>query len=244
MRALAVLPLFFFPLVALADCTEQLQTWAKTLRPDLKLDSEHAVCRINPANSSQVLAALPFAENVDEDGQGEYGLAVVVANASSGKIVAHHYQAASISSDAVYFESLSLDTARYQLAPQIRAFGVRVAYQGSSRVNPFSSTTLNLYVLDGPALRPVMNTLEVSRSNGEWDGSCTGDFIQTLRTVSIGDTSKNGLARMYVNQKTINTQNHTRGEDCENVVGKPTVAKFTLEYDGNQYSVPGELSFP
>lgn len=248
MRKLAVLPLLFFPLLALplfasTNCADNIRGWAKTLRADLKLDSEHAVCKINPANSSQVLAALPFAENVTEDGQGDYGLGVIVANASNGKIISQHYQAAAISSDAIYFYGLELDTARYQLASKLRAFGVRVSYGGSSRPNPFESKVLTLYAtLPGAQLQPVMSGLEVKRSNGEWDTRCTGKFTETQRTISISDKSNKGLAALEIEQKVIDTQNRPKGEECERISAEPVVTRFTLEYDGNQYPVPKELS--
>ncbi|MCQ2996433.1 hypothetical protein NLO95_20220 [Pseudomonas syringae] len=248
MRKLAVLPLLFFPLLALplfasANCADNIREWAKTLRPDLKLDSEHAVCKINPANSSQVLAALPFAENVTEDGQGDYGLGVIVANASNGKIISQHYQAAAISSDAIYFSGLELDTARYQLAPKLRAFGVRVTYGGSSRPNPFESEVLTLYAaLPGAQLQPLVSGLEVKRSNGEWDTRCAGEFTETQRTISISDKSNKGLAALEIEQKVIDTQNRPKGEECERISAKPVITRFTLEYDGSQYPVPKELS--
>ncbi|WP_349969944.1 hypothetical protein [Pseudomonas caspiana] len=243
MHKLAVLPLLFFPLFASADCTDEIQGWAKTLRPDLKLDTEHAVCKINPGDSSQILAALPFAENVAEDGQGDYGLGVIVASATTGKIIARHYQARAISSDAIYFYGLELDTARYQLSPKLRAFGVRVNYGGSSRPNPFESKVLTLYAaLPGDQLRPLMSGLEVSRSNGEWDTRCAGEFSDTQRTISISDQSNKGLAVLRVEQKVIDTQTRPKGEECERIPAKPVVTRFTLEYDGSQYPVPKELS--
>ncbi|MCD5996359.1 hypothetical protein KDX38_22450 [Pseudomonas sp. CDFA 602] len=241
MRKFFVLSLLFFPLLASADCTDHLQAWAKTLQPELKLNAEHAVCKINPANAGQILAALPFAENVDEDGQGDYGLAVIVANSDNGKIIAHHYQAAAIVSDAISLDSLAIDTARYQLAPKLRAFGVRMSYQGSSRVNPFNSTVLNLYLNEGPKLRPISAGLVVSKGGGEWDGNCTGEFSQTERTLSIADKSKNGLASLQVDEKTIDTAEHLKGDECESVDTKPAVKRYLLEYNGNEYGLPSEL---
>ncbi len=81
MRRLAVLPMLLFPLCAAANCKDNLQAWASAVRADLKFDSEHAVCRINPADSRQVLA-------------------VIIANASTGQIIDRHYKAAPTPSTA------------------------------------------------------------------------------------------------------------------------------------------------
>lgn len=244
MHKLAALPLLFFPIFAFADCRDELQIWAKTLHPKLKFESARAVCKVNPGDPTQVLAALPFAENVDKDDGGDYGLDVLVANASNGEIVAHHYQSAAISSDAIRFEGLSLDTARYQVAPRLRAFGIRISHEVSSRVVILSGTTLSLYVLDGSVLRQVMNKLEVSRSNGEWDANCAGYFAETRRTLAMGDVGRNGFARLHIDEKVITSHTRLKGDDCEDIEGKPATAKFTLDYDGSQYGVPNGLSFP
>lgn len=244
MRRFAVLPLLFFPVIAWGDCTEHLQTWAQALHPTLTFDSEYAVCKVNPADSGQVLAALPIETNVDEDRQGDYGLEVVVADAVSGKIIAHHYQEAAIVSDAVQFSSLALDTARYQIAPGLRAFGVRVGHTGASRVNPFGSQTLKLYVYDGSQLRQVMNELVVNENGGEWDGVCAGEFNETKRTLAIGKPGKDGFASLRVSEKSTGSRAVVKGdEDCEETESATTTAMYMLEYDGNRYVVPKGLSY-
>ncbi|MHA6195045.1 PA3715 family protein [Pseudomonas wadenswilerensis] len=244
MRRFAVLPLFLFPVIAWGDCTEHLQAWAQALHPTLKFDSETAVCKVNPADSSQVLAALPIETNVDEDRQGDYGLEVVVADAVSGKIIAHHYQETAIVSDAVQFKSLALDTARYQIAPGLRAFGVRIGHTGSSRVNPFGSETLRLYVYDGSQLREVLSDLVVSSNGGEWDGMCAGEFHETNRTLAIGKPGKDGFASLRVSEKSTGSRAIVKGDDdCEEIESAPTSATYTLEYDGSRYGVPKELSY-
>lgn len=243
MRQFTLLPLLCFPLIAFGDCTAQLQSWAKSLHPTLALDSENAVCKVNPADAGQVLAALPFAETADENRQGNYGLEVLVADAATGNIIAHRYQPAAISSDAIVFSHLSLDTARYQLRPGLRAFGVRLTYVGASRANPFSATTLNLYTLNGSALHQVLNKLTVAQDGGEWDGICAGDFSQTQRTLSMGDIGKHGFASLRVSEVTTSSHAVAKGDDCQEMDYKPKVMGFILNYDGTQYGVPSGLSY-
>ncbi|AZE55297.1 ABC-type multidrug transport system, ATPase-permease component [Pseudomonas synxantha] len=243
MPKFSVLPLLFFPMITWGDCTEHLQAWAATLHPELTLDSERAVCKVNPGNSSQVLAALPFAVNVTEDGDGDYGLDVLVADAASGKVIAHTYQGAAIESDAIRFNSLRLDTARYQLAPGIRAFGVRVSYDGSSRVNPYSSETLSLYLHDDSQLRQIMSSLEVSFSGGEWDGMCAGDFNQTERTLAVGKSVPAGFAGLRITEKSSARHSAVKGDGCEETQGNSSTETFVLNYDGSRYVVPKGLSF-
>lgn len=242
MRKYAVLPLLFAPMIAWGECTEHLQTWAKSLHPDLELDSEHAVCKVNPGDASQVLAALPIVEKAEEDA-ATYGLHVLVADAASGKILAHQYQSAAIEADAVRFSGLRLDTARYQIANGLRAFGVRLNQEGSSRVNPYAEETLSLYLYDGKQLREVMSKMVVQRSNGEWDGSCAGDFTDVKRTLAIGKPGKEGFASLQVSEKTTDSRNVVKGDDCDEVEDLSVTATFALEYSGGKYAVPARLSY-
>ncbi|MDD2089851.1 hypothetical protein NP522_06565 [Pseudomonas guariconensis] len=149
--------------------------------------SEFAACKTNPADASQVLAALPMRVNVDDYVQGDYVLDVLVADAVSGKVIARSCHEAAIVSDALKFSGVTLDTARYQLAPGLRAFGVRIRYTGSLRVNPLSSETLSLYVNDGSQLREILAEMLVSDSQGDWDGFCAGHFGEKKRTLAEDD---------------------------------------------------------
>lgn len=241
MRKFAVLPLLFIPMIAWGDCTDYLQTWAQALHPALELNSDQAVCKVNPGDSSQVLAALPFVDEASED-QSLYGLEVLVADAASGKVIAHWYQPAAIESDAYRFTGLKLDTARYQLAPGQRAFGVRISHEGSSRVNPFGSETLSLYLNDGSRLRQIMNKVVVSDNSGEWDGSCAGDFNETTRTLSLGKPGKNGFVSLRFTEKSVDQHNVVNSDgECDYRTKAPVTATFTLDYDGSQYPVPKGL---
>ncbi|AUY32004.1 MULTISPECIES: hypothetical protein [Pseudomonas] len=244
MRRFTALPLLFAPMIAWGDCTKNLQTWAQALHPTLSLASDFAVCKVNPADTSQVLAALPLKVNVDEYGQGDYSLDVLVADASSGKIIAHHYQEAAIVSDAVQFSGLTLDTARYQLAPGLRAFGVRIRHTGSSRVNPFSSETLSLYVNDGSQLRQIMRHLVVSESHGEWDGVCAGEFGEIKRTLAMGKPGKDGFSKLRVTEISTGSQSVPKGaDDCQEIERATQTKRFSLNYDGGRYEVPKGLRF-
>ncbi|MFS2158549.1 hypothetical protein ACCD10_14445 [Pseudomonas sp. Pseusp122] len=243
MRRVVALALFCLPALAFADCEAQMPKWAKTLHPTLTFDAEHSMCKVSPADDSRTLAALAFVEEGDADGDATYGLEVLSADAATGAIKSHVYQSGAINSDAIQFRSLSLDTARYQLAPGIRAFGVRMDYTGSSRVNPYEATALNLYVEEGQKIRKVLNNLKINESNGEWDGNCEGDFSASHRTLSIGKNASKGFATLMLDSKTVTSHNVPKGDDCNEAEDKPELKKTELSYNGKQYDVPEELNF-
>lgn len=241
MRKIIVSMFLSLPLLAHADCKDRLSAWAQKLHPGRQLNAEMAVCKVSPADPSQTFAVLPMAQAGATDDEAVYDVDVLVANSDTGAIIARIFEQAAITSDAVGLRGITLDTARYQLAPQTRAFGVRVNYEGSSRVDPMSETSLDLYVLDGNALRRVLAGLVVSAQNGDWDGNCAGTFTDISRTLSFGPSARNGYATMHVAEKKIDSINKPAGADCA-TREKPAVrAGYSLEYDGAKYVVPAAL---
>lgn len=173
------------PTFAHAACEDTMQTWADKLHPGRTLDASHSACKPWPANPELTLAALTLPHADNEGNEGTYDLDVLVADSASGSIVAHAYQPDAIESDGIAFADIALDTARYQLTPTNRAFGVRIGHEGASVANPYARTSLSLYVVDGQTLRLVLDRLTVEQASGEWDTRCKGFYDTTTRSVSL-----------------------------------------------------------
>jgi hypothetical protein len=243
-RTLLSLVVGFAPLLAHAGCEDNFQKWTSQLHPGRTLDTEHAVCKVWPANEALTIAALPLPQKNNSDDEGTDDLEVLVADTASGTVIAHQFQKGAISYDAIRFSGLTLDTARYQLTPQNRAFGVRVVHEGSSRVNPFSQTALSLYVVDGQSLRTVVDRLLVEDSGGEWDGNCAGAFNNTTRTLDLGPAGKEGYVTLKVTEKSSDTVNVVKNGECQYDVSKSAKrATFTLEYRNGKYGVPKSMQY-
>jgi hypothetical protein len=244
MRKVIVSILFWLPLLAhAADCKDRLSAWSQKLHPGRELNAEMAVCKVSPADPKQTFAVLPLVQPGATDDGAVYDVDVLVANSDTGAIIAHIFEPAAIMSDAIVLRGIVLDTARYQLAPQMRAFGVRVNYEGSSRVDPMSDTSLDLYVLDGNSLRRVAADLTMSTQSGDWDGNCAGTFSDISRTLSFGPTARNGYATLLVAEKSVDSVNKPSGSECA-TKEKPAVRKnYSLEYDGAKYVVPAALKY-
>jgi len=204
-----------------------------------------AVCKDWPAYPGMTITALsqieanPSAE--EPDGQGLYDLKLAVVSSEGLGTLASYSRASVFVSDAVRFEGLSIDTARYKLTPQLRAFGVRSTFHGSSGPNPFGEVWLSLYVKEGDVLRPVMEKLVVGTNGGEWDTNCAGEFWETRRTLEMASTSSHGYVDLIVRSVASGSKSTRKGEECENIPSTGKTALTTLRYDGNQYVVPNEL---
>ncbi|SDY80531.1 hypothetical protein [Pseudomonas sp. NFIX28] len=173
--------------------------------------------------------------------EGTYDLRLALVASNGGAPLATYFHASSFSSDAIGFDWLSIDTARYILTPQLRAFGVRAAFRGSSRANPFGETWLSLYVKEGKTLRPVLESLIVESNGGEWDTNCEGEFHETKRTLQMASTSSHGYADLIVKTQSSGSTNIRKGEECVSVSSAKKTAVTTLRYDGKQYAVPESL---
>ncbi len=205
-----------------------------------------SLCKDWPAFADQSISLLseltPEPGVVDATEDGTYDLQLAVLDRKGGQVLASYRQPAAFVSDAIRLDSLKLDTGRFQLAPQVRAFGVRAAFSGSSRVNPFDQVWLNLYVREGNTLRPVMEKFLAYSYSGEWDGQCTGQRVETTRTLDIARTRSQGYADLIVRSVSVTTLGEGQGEQCQSrsVTTQPVLT--TLHYDGQRYVLPSELS--
>ncbi|AZC23138.1 MULTISPECIES: hypothetical protein [Pseudomonas] len=205
-----------------------------------------SLCKEWPAFADQSISLLaeltPDPAVADASGDGSYDLQLAVLDRQDGQALASYRQPAAFVSDAIHLDSLKLDTGRFQLAPQVRAFGVRAAFSGSSRVNPFDQVLLSLYVREGTRLRPVMEKFVAYSYSGEWDGQCTGQRVETTRTLDIAKTGSHGYADLIVRSVSVTTLGEGQGEQCQSrsVTSKPVLT--TLHYDGQRYVLPNELN--
>lgn len=204
-----------------------------------------SLCKDWPAFADQSISLL--SERVPDpsdtgQGDGTYSLQLALLERHSGQVLASYRQPVAFVSDAFRLDSLTLDTGRFQLTPQLRAFGVRAAFEGSSRVNPFNQIWLSLYVREGSTLRPVLEKFLAHSYSGEWDGQCAGEGTQTTRTLEIAKTRSHGYADLIVRSVSVSTQSEKVGEACRStsVTAKPVL--ITLHYDGQRYVLPNGYS--
>lgn len=199
-------------------------------------------CKVWPASPDKTLLAVRLrhqaATGMDSD---TADLEVLVADSARPRILQRYREDDALQSDAVRISSVTLDTARYRLNESTTAFGVRIGYTGSSRPNPYGSTVMNLYVVDGAKLRPVLSKLEVSKERGEWDTNCAGEFENVQRTVAIDAKRDRGYAGLRVNSVEESTRNELDDKDCNEVPGPTKKSSVRLAYDGREYTVPDDL---
>lgn len=225
--------------VGLLACAFQAQAACDSKAFDGKSLSR---CKVWPAVQNQAIAATStYLADPGDDEAGVFDLDLAIVNASNANPIATYRKPGAYNSDAVRFADLRIDTARYQLAPQIRAFGLRSRFSHSSQANPYEKTDLALYVREGNALRPVLEGLVVAKSSGEFVNDCQGDLKKIRRSVEVGPASHHGLADLIVTTRGSKTKNTRSGQACVSNTTPLKQTQITLTYDGAQYVVPEDF---
>lgn len=189
-----------------------------------------AACKLWPYDGKTMLSAFAF-RTKDEEVKT---LVVAMLDARSGRVVAS-YETGVGEDGLVQFgdESLGIDTAPYQLAPDTRAFGVRFrsAAHGPSWADAGWEDELTLFVRTGDALRPVLRGLAMSswhdadelRDEGRRDADRRIDRAEL--SLALARTSSHGFADLTVSARIARVAG----------TGKPKTEQSTLRYDGNVY---------
>ena len=150
------------------------------------------VCKTHPLHPEQTIVAL-FHDLKDK--QGEFvdnpkGFVLAVMDVK--RRIVHSLYRDTIGVDAttrIGDYSLHLDTARYNLAPGVRALGVRMNIGYSPRyAEGGENNYLSLFVEEGKQLRPVLKDLPLSIWRVTWGSNSSGTDAEPTTTEHIGLT--------------------------------------------------------
>lgn len=253
--AAALFGLLVVGLARADDCRQQLPAWLEEAYPGhaqgqplhdergtYRISAELRICKVWPARPHLTLLAVSLVR-AEEDRHGESDLEVLVLDSVSQTIVARHVEPNLLDWDAIFVDGLELDTAPYRLREGDLAFGIRVMRRGSSRANPFYETTLNLYELQEPHLRPLLNELVMESSWGEWDTRCTGEFSKTKGVLIVTERVGNqGYRDLLLKQTRTGSRAAEVEDDCQSVEESAHGQQFRIEYDEQRYLLPIELA--
>jgi hypothetical protein len=168
-------------------------------------------------------------------------LIVAVIDQKSGCVV-NSYQS-QISEGAITEvgrDSLELDTARYQLAKDIRAFGVRFHNQGRppSAVDILMNDELTLLIPEGKSLRPVLRRLPMHLNQKNVcpldEGGWTWFWNSADLSIGIENTSTNGFHDLRVMASISNDTCESFAAGSDEPID-PIKEHVILRYDGERY---------
>lgn len=252
-QALALLCLMLAGGTAQAACESGLaERIHARLYPDRPLDERLAACKPWPGVLGRIVIVLPLPRpSGDPAATKVYDLEVLLVqrpdngNTERDTVIGRLFQTEALDEEGVAIQEILVDTGRYVLAPDARAFGLRVRYRGTTRGDTFASETLRLYASQGGKLREVMQEVELDNESGEWNADCTGRFRQ-LRSMVSTRPNRNGAFADLVLARTI-VQSRGQMQEDGSCTERPQPAQYgtvVLRYDGERYRVPKALRTP
>jgi hypothetical protein len=187
-------------------------------------------CKAWPNDKSQTIAIVAYDAGVEH----EKALLVALVDTSRAVVLASYRGA--MQEDAamtVGADSFWIDTARYDLAPGVRAFGFDATTSYSQGcVDGGLGPIRTLFVRDGKAIRPVLEGFYMSTwTFVEGGPSCaSGDREIVTETIAyaigVGKAARKGLSNLRITA----TSSFSNG-------AKPTrkPLQYDLQYDGEKY---------
>jgi hypothetical protein len=195
-----------------------------------------ADCKQSPDQPALTLTAIAY------DGNVEYQKNLFIGLVDQKRRQVVSSLSTVIDEDAIMTigaHSLGLDTARYILAPGVRAFGLDVtSTRGGPRCADGGSGPMRtLYVRQGKTIRPILLDFELSNwtYGGEGVSHCGSSdapdppVLESRLSLAIAATTTNGYADLLVNiANTVDGKKSTR-----------PAATFLLHYNGKTYPFDG-----
>lgn len=195
-------------------------------------------CKQWPDDANIFLAAFAYNPDPGRDGNAESEKNLVVAVVDKArKRVLQSYQSV-IQEDSITevgASSLRLDTARYWLSKNVRAFGLvfNSSARGASCGEANWNNELTLFVPDGKKLRDVFHLFLFRQKSikgclsTQWPGAVweTSDL-----SVGMEKSQSNGYADLLVTARISSDKN-----DESTVAAKGRIERFLIRYDGKSY---------
>ncbi len=220
------------------DCENEVQLSAVLKQADLSYSNSDLVdCKILPQQPNlQLIAYAEWRSEPHEPDVGDYALSLISLDHQTDKVKDVYHVKESLVSDAIGLESIQLDTAAYQLSPDLRAVGVRLNYYGHSQPNPFSMQLLNLYDLNNK--RKVLDSLIVDLYRAETDTRCNADIEERKSMLIMQKTKTKNFVDIQLSSKIEQYEMYGDVENCKEIKRQSSQQKFILKFDGQQYRVP------
>jgi len=143
----------------------------------------------NPALA--IVCAVKYNGEVSNDGFN-CDLTLYLVDTKTQKIISQFNQQDKFQSDAYHLSYVKLDMANYKVTDTIRAFGLRVGFEGSSQVYPSWSNSLSLFTIGNNKIRLILDLFPMDDLQGDWDTHCNYDGEKTESVAIMQSQKTNG----------------------------------------------------
>lgn len=229
-----------------ASCLEMAKGLATQLHPDTELAEGFEACKAWPDGGGKTIVLLPFfgipPDETKQRPENEYfDVEILIINNDDQRVLSRYYEKGAWQGDVPRVSQTGIDTARYWLAPGVRAFGITVSKSVSSRYIEGRVLSIRLFTASGDAIKPVMDRyLPIDFYQRSIFDDCDQGEVHMNRTLAIGSTANHSYSDIVViESKTIEKMRLVKNKCKES--SKPERYRDTLRFDGNVYSVPDRL---
>jgi hypothetical protein len=237
--------------------------------PELDLDDLNRLvqCKAMPDDDAKLIMLLPVAPlwettnpQNDEEESACCDVDILVLAKSNAQIIARMHEHVPVdlagsagagdgwvaAGDGWRIVGYTIDTARYKVTRNARAFGIRVDYEPATAHRTFDHLqSLSLYIAEAGSIRQILNLLEVAHNDGMpsfEEDVCEPTTRYMQRTLSMASTAAHGYFDLTVHESFVGTRTagDTTKEPCDTKTSE-TKRLFTLHFDGTQYRVPSQF---
>ncbi|HET8638166.1 MAG TPA: hypothetical protein VFL96_15055 [Acidobacteriaceae bacterium] len=223
----------------LLACPEGIE---KTAEEILQITSDsriQAACRKSPINSNQAIVA--FARMATNKYQVIVDIAVV--DIPSGNILSYRHSRDDFEWTGgdwtAGFVGITVDTARYDLAPGLRAFGIRIEqHEGCGQGCEITSTHLALYAQRGMKLQKLLSTSVGEHEDGSGPDGEGYAAHRSVTVLCMGGQRSHGLANIWSSESRVDSDSPDEAVDIDaaDIPCGPTAPNRALwRYNGRQY---------
>lgn len=207
---------------------------------DSKRSKDLEAIKLHPNNPEEAIVVIPeIAVGSVEENFFILNTHIAIVDIKSKTITHQYFESHKTNgwvSDAIRLDELKIDTAPYFVNESTRAFGIRVSYFGSSRVNPYYNQTLSLFVKENNTLKKILHNFSVEKNTGEWNGVCEGEFFNESKTLVMSKEKTKGYVDVLVKHKLAKSIAFLNQKDeCDE---KDTISNSSsiLRFDGQLYN--------
>jgi hypothetical protein len=213
---------------------------AKKVFANLKLEKTDCFERLIthkdiPNSSKEAIVVIP---KIAEHGEGYLVLDsyIVIVNKFTGEIISRYFEEKAWHSDAVYLESIEIDTAPFLVHKNYSAFGLRLNYYVRSRAKIYSSTGLSLFIKNDKKIENILKNFAVKLTRGESDTNCNAYIEEHHRILIVSKNKTNDFFDILVKDSITKTTTEEVDGDCKDTKVEKSKESALLKFIDGKYS--------
>lgn len=157
---------------------------------------------------------------------------LVLVNNTNGEIKSRFTKKECWFSDALKLDRIELNYQPYKIAENSKIIGIEVEYFGSSRVNPYTSKQLSLFLREEGDLRRILTDFEIYKHTEEINGDGNSTSFENNKSITtVIDSEKD-----FYDIKVTNTTTETESKDYVEIKLNKSITVEYLQYKNGMYS--------